>query len=434
MSILKSIFERIFQIGVLETMLEHEKERIIKLNKLYLLTIPACIMGSVWSFDSLWFVVISMSICVFMQFCLLFHYLGWYRFANFYANLVFNLLCSVLAIVFNGATGTENYLFVDIIAIQLQYHKSKGNERIVLSIIVFVLYVLIKLINWFPHFSLPIPKYALVILMQNIVTIFLLIMYLMQEYLTLIQNYQSEIETQNRVLATQKTELIATNQLKDQLFSIIGHDLNKPLVSIKGILNLISEDFLTKDEQQKYLNQLTKMLDITGLTLKNLLDWGLHHNKALQTEIVSIYPSVQQNIQLLSQIAEEKQIHISNEVDASVKVLADPNHVSFVLRNLLANALKFTHKKGQVVIYAEDEGAFWRISVKDNGIGINEQYLNKLFNLEKRFSTLGTEKESGTGLGLPLCQKFISENGGNLRVESKEGRGSIFSFTLPKLS
>jgi signal transduction histidine kinase len=432
MNVLGKTFQHITQIGIQGDMPLHEKERITKLNKLYLLTIPACIMGSVWSFDSLWFLGISMSICFFMQFCLVFHYLGWYKFANIYANLIFNILCFVLAICFNGVTGTENYLFVDIIAIQMQYHKSKGNERIVLSIIVFLLYLLIKIINWSPHAHLPIPKYAFIILMQNIVTIFFLIMYLMHEYLTLIQNYQSEIERQNQTLALQKAELISTNQLKDQLFSIIGHDLNKPLASVKGMIGLMSEDLLTKEQQKKYLNQLTKLLDITDLTLKNLLDWGLHHDNAIQTEDFEIYPAIIQNIQLLSQIAQEKHISIHNEVDTNIKVLADPHHFSFILRNLIANALKFTHKGGKIVISAKTQGDFWEISVKDNGIGINAMYLDKLFNLEKRFSTLGTERESGTGLGLPLCKQFVIENGGNLSIVSEEGKGSIFSFTLPK--
>ena len=412
----------------------HEQERVEKLNKLYLLSIPACIMGSVWSYDSLWFVAISMSICFLLQFSIVLHHLGRYQAANLYANLVFCILCSVLGIAFNGKTGTENYLFVGMFTIQIQYYLQKVHWRIGLSIMVFVLFTAVKVLNWFEHPHLPIPSLWYVINIQNIVTIFFLLAYSMHEYITLISHYQQTIESQNLRLAQKQEDLIASNQIKDQLFAIIGHDLSKPIASVKGMIMLLTEKLLTPEEEAKYLNLLMGLLDSTDLTLKNLLDWGLQQNKNTQKEMISVYAEVIQNMELLQAIAAQKNIALLNTVSPKAYIYADKHQFSFVLRNLIANALKFTHVGGQVSIACESVTNDWIISVQDNGVGIKSENIAKLFSLEKRFTTRGTAKEIGTGLGLPLCKQFIENNDGHLQILSTEGEGSIFSFTIPKLN
>lgn len=429
---MKELFAKIIQIGVRPDLPLQEQERIAKLNKLYLLTIPACIMGSVWSLDSLWFPVLSMSIAVLMQVAILFHHWGWYQTANVYSNVMFNVICTILAIGFNGTTGTENYHFVAIFTIQLQFHLQKIRWRIILSIMVFLSFVLIKVVNWFDHPHFPTPHFWYVINVQNIVTIFFLLMFIMHEYISLIAHYQTKIELQNKVLAEKQSELIATNKVKDQLFAIIGHDLNKPIASIKGMIVLLTQKLLSPEQELKYLNQLTGLLDSTDLTLKNLLDWGLQQNKETQKEKIAVYNEVVHNIDLLQTIATQKNIALINQTAQNLVVYADKHQFAFILRNLIANALKFTEVGGTVRIYTSlTDNDYCNIAVQDNGVGIKESSLAKLFSLEKRFTTKGTAKEVGTGLGLPLCKQFVENNGGELSIVSEEGKGSTFSFTVP---
>lgn len=439
MSQLNRLFRFVTRIGVKENMSLAEQAKIIKLNQVYLLSVPACILDSLVGADSPYYVLITAIIGSLFLFSLLFHHLGMYDFAGFYSNFVFGLLCTILGICFNGELGSEYYIFVALFVIQLQFYQSKSYYANLLTVISFVLFLSCKIVNHFPHQHLPIPKYAFAIQVQNIVMVFLFLIYLMYEYRNLIRAYQQEIEKQNHVLAEQKmtlmeqkAALIDSNQIKDQLFSIIGHDLNKPLASVKGMITLLSNNLLTEDEASLYLKKLENMLDTTDLTLKNLLEWGMQHKQELKAEIVPLFIYAEQNIQLLKGNAEQKNINIINNIPKNALLFANRHQLSFILRNLIANAIKFTRFDGEICLFVKESEDFFEICVQDNGIGIKSEYLPQLFNLDKRFSTLGTARESGTGLGLPLCKQFIEANGGQLHIWSEEGIGSIFSFTMPK--
>lgn len=429
---MQKLLNRILHIGVKPDTPLHEQDRVRKLNKLYLLTIPACIIGSAWSYDSLWFVAISMSICILMQLAIVMHYFGYYQTANIYSNLVFNVICTVLAFAFNGKTGTENYLFVSIFTIQVQFYRQKSYLRFLLSGTVFLLFLVVKIANWSEHTHLPIPSLWYIIFIQNTCVIFFLLMFLMHEYMSMITHYQEKIEVQNEVLAKKQTELIVSNQVKDQLFAIIGHDLSKPIASVKGIITLLTQKLLTAEQELKYLNLLTNLLNSTDLTLKNLLDWGLQQNKLSDRATLYIHQEVAQNIELLSAIANQKNIEIHNLVQKEAFVFVDKYQFSFILRNLIANGLKFTHPNGKIHVFTEDLGKYWLIRVQDNGVGMSEEQIGKLFSLEKRYTTQGTGKEIGTGLGLPLCKQFIENQSGSLTIVSEPGKGSTFAFTMPK--
>jgi len=434
MNKLNRLFHLITRIGVKESMSLAEQAKIVKLNKTYLLSVPACILDSFVGSDSPYYVIITAIIGSLFLLSLLFHHFGKYDFASFYSNCVFAILCAILGICFKGELGSEYYIFVAFFVIQLQFYQSKSYYAVSLMIICFVLFLGCNIINHFPHPHLPIPKYAFIIQIQNIVMVFLFLVYLMYEYRGLIRNYLEEIEEQNKVLAQQKTALVDSNQIKDQLFSIIGHDLNKPLASVKGMITLLSEKLLSEEETSLYLKKLETMLDTTDLTLRNLLEWGMQHNQEQKTEMFAISIYVEQNIKLLQGNAEQKNIKISNYVPKNMFVFANKHQLSFILRNLIANAIKFTPKGGNIKVFTQESEDFFEVFVQDNGIGIKEQYLSQLFNMNKRFSTLGTARESGTGLGLPLCKQFVEANGGKLNIQSEEGKGSIFSFTLPKRS
>ena len=138
-----------------------------------------------------------------------------------------------------------------------------------------------------------------------------------------------------------------------------------------------------------------------------------------------------ENIQMLGTV-QEKKIEIRNEIAEGTIAYADSNTINLVIRNLVTNAIKFTNEGGHITLYAEEKGKFWNICVKDDGVGIKPEVLNMLFDKTSPYSTRGTANEKGTGLGLILCKEFVEKNGGTISVKSEEGKGSIFSFTVPK--
>ncbi len=232
-------------------------------------------------------------------------------------------------------------------------------------------------------------------------------------------------------------ELIKLNAEKDKFFSIIAHDLKSPF---NGFLNLTelmsdtSEKFSPEEyaENSKSLNEAARNL---YKLLENLLEWA-----QLQKGSINFTPKdsdlskmVSQSIETIYQRALQKRIEIINEIDDTQKVYVDEKMIDTVLRNLLSNAVKFTRKDGKTIIKSESlDGDKIEVSVEDNGVGISEKNVKRLFKIEEKVSSQGTDGESSTGLGLLLCKEFIERNGGKIWVESEEGKGSKFKFTLQK--
>ena len=168
--------------------------------------------------------------------------------------------------------------------------------------------------------------------------------------------------------------------------------------------------------------------------LNNLLEWSTTQTDIIRFEPAKtgIYDIVIGIIDLLNDNAKKKDIAISVDIPLQLKVFADLRMISTVIRNLLSNAIKFTHEKGSIKIEARDAGKSVEISVADTGVGINKKDIDKLFLIDKNFSTPGTDNEKGTGLGLILCKEFIAMHNGDIRVESEVGKGSRFIVRLPK--
>jgi signal transduction histidine kinase len=136
-------------------------------------------------------------------------------------------------------------------------------------------------------------------------------------------------------------------------------------------------------------------------------------------------------VELLKTMIDNKKIHISNEISDDLNAYADRNMVKTIIRNLIYNAIKFTKEEGEVKIYSKKEGDYIILSVEDNGIGITKENLEKIFNRKEYFTTYGTEREKGSGLGLNLIFDFLDKNKGELFIDSDYGKGSTFSFSLP---
>lgn len=242
-----------------------------------------------------------------------------------------------------------------------------------------------------------------------------------------------EINTQINEKNKALEELNAT---KDKFFSIISHDLKGPLNSLTSFSNLLINHIshMSKDEIQMLAKDLDKSVKGLFNLLENLLEWSRSQsgNIELKPETLDLINLIDQTKSLLSKTAENKNIKIITPEFSNLVVYGDRNSINTILRNLISNALKFTLNGGEVKVEVSETQNMALISVIDNGVGMSPQVLNKLFRIDQKHSTKGTANEKGTGLGLILCKEFAEKNGGTISVESKEGQGSKFTFSLPK--
>lgn len=244
-------------------------------------------------------------------------------------------------------------------------------------------------------------------------------------------NLTKKLENQNSIIESQKNDLEVLNNTKDKFFSIVAHDLKSPLNSLKSFSSLIIEHFdqLNKEEILNMSHQLRASVDNTIKMADNLITWARLQMKDHQykEEEIRIKDLTSNICEVYRDVALKKEIKLICSVEDSLTVIGDKNQIEFVLRNLLNNAIKFTHKGGTVKLSAQSlTDGHVQISVADNGIGISNDLKNKLFAVGKKQSTNGTDGEKGTGLGLILSYEFVKLNGGKIDIESELGEGTTF--------
>jgi signal transduction histidine kinase len=247
---------------------------------------------------------------------------------------------------------------------------------------------------------------------------------------------KKEIELQAGELEIQKKRLEETNASKDKFFSILAHDLKNPFSTMIGFLEVLRDDYHEFPEEEK-IEMIGIAHDSAKLILdliENLLLWsrsqrGLMPCQPSKLDVASV---IQKEVSLLKGMIEKKGIELKLRYQKpEMKILADENMLSMVIRNLVSNAIKFTNQNGEITIDVKDTGEATLFEISDSGIGIPKDVAGKLFHLTTNSSRLGTANEKGTGLGLVLCQEFITEHHGKIWVESEEGHGSSFFFTIP---
>lgn len=250
-----------------------------------------------------------------------------------------------------------------------------------------------------------------------------------------IMDKNKQLENQQNEIQAQNYELKKLNATKDKFFSILGHDLKGPinsLISFSGLL-INHTERMSKDEILVVASDLDKSLKNTYSLLDNLLDWSRSQTNQIEYnfELFDIKDLINENINLFEGQAKNKSITIEKNI-FSTNVWADKNCINTVIRNLLSNAIKFTREGGKVKVSVTVLKGEVIVSVADNGIGMSKETTQNIFALDKKPGTLGTAKEKGTGLGLILCKGFIEKNKGRIWVGSEEGKGTIFSFSLPE--
>jgi len=231
-------------------------------------------------------------------------------------------------------------------------------------------------------------------------------------------------------------ELHSINAEKDKFFSIIAHDLRSPFNGFLGLTEMMAEELstMTMEDIQKFALILRTSATNLYSLLGNLLEWS-SMQRGLTTYFPTtllLMPKISESMVFVMEGANNKKIDVLYDVPFDLEVYADRNMLGGIIRNLVSNAIKFTPHGGRIIISAKcDTDKSVEVSIEDNGIGMNENILSHLFNLDVNTSRNGTNGEHSTGLGLIICKDFIEKHGGKLWVKSREGKGSIFSFTLP---
>jgi two-component system, sensor histidine kinase and response regulator len=241
------------------------------------------------------------------------------------------------------------------------------------------------------------------------------------------------IEHQKEEIHAQAENLQQLNQLKSKLFSVISHDLRGPISNLHAVLELVTKKALDPQEFLMLSEKLKGNLKVTQRTLENLLTWSLSQMEGIRTtpKTFALSSMINEVYYLLKESADRKNIHIDVNVSSAANVHADPNQVQLILRNLIHNAIKFSHANSQVKISSEATSTACIVRIKDFGIGMSSEEISIILHSQQHFTKNGTKNETGTGLGFILCKEFIHRNGGSLTIESKPEEGTEVSFTLP---
>lgn len=333
-----------------------------------------------------------------------------------------------MAIGFGSEIGIENYLIIALVAITIYY--SKGNYRLLSIVTIIVLAAFIKIYqkNNPPFFSPPAAASYMYVI--NTIAPFIIICIICWNVINNALHYQS-------VIKKQEAALLESIQFKDKVFSIIGHDMRSPFNSAKSLVDLIENDMLTPEERTTALQELRDGINVSLQTLDNILGWasqgyyGSILNTKTKIEPLNLRAEAEKVIRLFNHVATQKKIVFINNIDPDTFVNADLEQISFVLRNITSNALKFSFE-GQNITFSTrlDNNGKTIVSIRDEGIGMTQDMIASLFQISKRFSKEGTTKEKGTGLGLIFCKEFINNNNGDIWIDSRPNAGTSVNFTL----
>jgi signal transduction histidine kinase len=274
---------------------------------------------------------------------------------------------------------------------------------------------------------------------------FLLITALVAPYLATIRlnalkrnaRLRFDLKKVNQKLKTTNEQLAELNASKDKFFSIISHDLRSPFNSLLGMTTLLKDDSeIDCKETREYAEMIHQSASNAYDLLSNLLDWSRSSMGRIRFEPEELLlPSIITEVfESLSHAANHKSIDLKSDIRSDAIVHADKNMVSTILRNLVSNAIKFTPSGGEVTVSVSDVESGVNVSVNDTGVGIPASRLTTLFDISEMKSTLGTDNERGTGLGLILCKEFAERHGGRISVESTLAQGSTFTLFLPNSS
>ncbi|NOR86510.1 MAG: hypothetical protein GQ527_02760, partial [Bacteroidales bacterium] len=235
-----------------------------------------------------------------------------------------------------------------------------------------------------------------------------------------------------------ENELAELNNMQNKLFSVIGHDLKSPISNVLSYTDMILNDYdsFSNESLYEFFQSIQRSANSGFDILNSLLLWSksVQGGIPINPVLIDIQEKVAEAIEQVMPLAVKKSIKVSNNIDKSIFILADKNMTITVMRNLLSNAIKFTRLNGNIQFDLTIKKDIVFLSITDDGIGMNETQLSKLFVLDNLHIGRGTAGERGSGFGLLICKDFVEKNGGNIQAESKLNKGSVFTISFPLIN
>lgn len=244
----------------------------------------------------------------------------------------------------------------------------------------------------------------------------------------------NELKQSVKVIESQKESLEIMNKLKDETMSVLCHDLRSPLASIQSILELFDQDGLDHLDVVELMRNIKPVIEKNSNQLTYTLNWARKQLKGGEVELEPVNINVVADLSLdwVRENAQRKGVKLIKQVAPNIQVLGNKDLLEIVLRNLLSNSIKYTQKGDQIMLLTQEQSGLIYIGVNDTGLGIKPEDLPKVISEDYHFSTTGTAREKGTGLGLILCQNYLRKMKAKLQVKSDWGKGCLFFFALKK--
>lgn len=429
------LFNRILNLGISYAKDDHDR-RLIRLNNFASLAaifflIPTIYFLSDIGNEKVFAILIAAMLAALML--------------SFYLNISGNNQIGALIIQLTSIGTTSIVVFYSnvqtgvpltnlVVAIGSNYLFKKKSWKVIMSLLSLIVFFIL---GYYQYKYLPFDDKEYFISSSLLVFLFMITQYSISQN----DKYQKKIETQNHEIAKQRDHLEELNKTKNRFFSIISHDLRGPMNILIGfntiIKDHISKNYNTKSDQR--LDEINQYLTNSANQVLNLLDsllkWAMKEEGVIPNnpEKLDLNECIIENIQMLELQADSKNITISFQAQNQEFVFADKNSLMTIIRNLSSNALKFTPENGVISFNVDSIEGLRVLSVTDTGVGIPKNKLATLFKIDEKKSTIGTQGEKGTGLGLNLVYDFVKMNKGKIEVESEIAKGTTFNVFLPKV-
>ncbi|MET4141013.1 HAMP domain-containing sensor histidine kinase [Pedobacter sp. UYP1] len=394
-----------------------------------LITAIATILFSFAGRDSIQYCIYMIVLSIIFLTGIILNYLEKYKFAAHFIAILTTIWITTAAVMFGGGVGIQHYMVIILMCFCI--YLPRGSYRMFSIVFILVLIVGIRVYQK-NYAGMYVPADAEYIYGINVFLPYLIVALICMNLVKQALTYQAVIERQKEVL-------LDAVKFNDKIFSIIGHDMRAPFISTQNMISLLEDDALNANEKAEFFGQLKSSINASLQTLDNLLKWASKKSQtadySVRYEQFDLTEIIKQVIDFYHDTALQKNILFINSIVTTYYAFGDVNEVAFILRNLTSNALKFSFS-GQTIEFelTQAEDNFIVIGIKDQGIGMSENTINRLFDITTRFSTKGTAKETGTGLGLLFCKEFIENNNGKIRIESKLDKGTSIFFTLKGVS
>ncbi|PKP42798.1 MAG: hypothetical protein CVT93_02590 [Bacteroidetes bacterium HGW-Bacteroidetes-10] len=373
--------------------------------------------------------------------CRLLNMRGGVFISGFLLNLIVSGIFILLsALWFGPGPGFHYYLILMSVVPLLTFKSTRFFYTVFLMLLSLISFIYVEYLMQ--------PEWALYIFPENAVSEFRIVsavfLFLMMLFVIIVNQKVLRDKEQKLIrladeITRKNKELADNNRAKDRFFSIISHDLKGPVGTMSTFLEYLSdntEEFTPEQFSESLLALKHSSHDVYAL-LDNLLAWSRVQSGNMKMNKCrnNLSEVINSNVELMKTLFSQKEVNIFNRVkDNNLEACFDREMIDTVVRNLLSNSLKFTEEGGEIWVEARDEEDVVTVSVGDNGTGMNQETVNNLFRIDvKQNTVLGTGGEKGTGLGLILCKGFIENHGGRIDVISTPGKGSIFTFTIPRV-